>query len=45
LRQHDKDADGRVSAKEFGDERIEDFKRLDTNSDGYLVPEELSRGL
>jgi collagen type III alpha len=42
LREHDKDIDGRVSEKEFGDGRADEFKKLDTDSDGFLSPDELA---
>jgi Ca2+-binding EF-hand superfamily protein len=45
LREHDKDADGRVSAKEFGEQKGDEFKKLDLNGDGFLSPDELARGL
>jgi Ca2+-binding EF-hand superfamily protein len=45
LREHDKDADARVSLKEFGEDRREDFKKLDTSDDGFLTPDELAGGL
>jgi len=44
LREHDKDADGRISKDEFPENRIEEFKRLDTNADGFLNPPELAQG-
>ena len=46
LREHDKDADGRISRKEFPEKRSdEEFKKLDLNGDGYLTPDELAKGL
>jgi collagen type III alpha len=45
LREHDKDADGRISAKEFGEDRAEQFKQIDANADGFLTPDEVARGL
>jgi collagen type III alpha len=45
LREHDKDADGRISAKEFGEDRADQFKRIDANGDGYVTPDELARSL
>jgi collagen type III alpha len=43
LRERDKDADGRISASEFGADRADEFKRLDSNGDGYLAPQEIAR--
>jgi Ca2+-binding EF-hand superfamily protein len=43
LRDYDKDIDGRISAKEFGESRADEFKGLDANGDGYLSPDELAR--
>jgi Ca2+-binding EF-hand superfamily protein len=45
LREHDKDADGRISPQEFGEDRAEQFKRIDANADAYLTPDEISRSL
>lgn len=45
LREHDKDSDGRISLKEFGEDRHEEYKKLDANGDGFLTPDELARGL
>lgn len=45
LREHDKDADGRIGKDEFPENRAEEFGRLDTNSDGFLNPQELAQGL
>jgi len=45
LRERDRDADGRISANEFGEDRAEEFKKLDANNDGFLSPDEISRGL
>lgn len=45
LREHDRDADGRLTLEEFGGDRREQFQRLDANGDGFLSPPELVRGL
>jgi collagen type III alpha len=45
LREHDKDADGRIGKDEFPENRAEEFGRLDTNGDGFLNPPELAQGL
>ena len=41
LQHADQDRDGKVSEAEFLKPSQEQFKRMDTNGDGYLTPDEI----